>query len=200
MPQRIKFKVLAWDVTKEVPATNEEYNALAPKRNNPVLEDATDTIIYRGTSPVVRDSVCSLLAEVTGRARINHGTDDEPQWESERRYVNRVVAEHCKANNIGETEFLASLQEKVQAFADAAPFPVAEKENKGTGPAIGKRDLELAEKVIADGKGDAVAAKLGTILNREVAADAKSIARALADKRKAENAAAEAKLKAELGV
>jgi hypothetical protein len=197
--QRISVNTLGFDLTREVPATIDEYNGLAPKRTNPVLEDAVNNILYRDTFADFRDKFITKLVEVTGFARANHGTEEEPQWETEAKYLKRLIAAKV-AEGKTEAALRSEWQSLAQSCMDSSSFNVAERESKGTGVAYGKRDLELAEKVVTDGKADAVASKLAQILGREIPSDAKSIARALADKRRAENAAAEAKLKAELGV
>ncbi len=192
--QKTTFNVLGFDVTKDVPSTVEEYDALAPKRANACLSDAISTTIYRGTSPVIRADLVEIVEKLTLVPRINTGTEEDPQWESEARYVRRAILSYSKSANIPETTIRANLLPEVQASADKAPFPVAESEKSGNGPAIGKRDLQLADKIIAEGKADAIAGKLATLLNRPVATDQKSLARAIADKRKADNVAAEAAL------
>lgn len=198
---RINVNVLGFTVTKEVPSTVEEYNALAPNRTNPVLEDATDTIIYRGTSPSIRDGLCEHLEKTYGIARQNSGTEDDPVWEREAVYVKRVIATLAKDRNQTEEAVRAEILPTVQSLADTAPFPVAATPRQSDGPAIGKRDLALAEQVTKDGKHEAVAARLGEILNRKVdASDVKSLARAIADDRRRRAEIVANEQKAALGV
>lgn len=198
--QRITINVLGFEPTKEVPSTVEEYNSLAPKRANPVLEDAIDTTIYRGTSPVVRDSLCEHIEKTYGVTRINSGTEDEPKWEKEGAYVKRAIATIVRDSQRTESAVRAEIAPFVQQFTDAAPFPVSVKESTSTGPAIGKRDLARAAQVIKDGKQDAVASALAKILGRDVATDEKSLARAIADHRRELAAAAEKAQNAQLGI
>lgn len=197
--QTVEINVAGWTVTKNVPSTEAEYNALAPKRANACVEDANFNTIYRGTSPVVRDGICELL-EAEGVARVNHGTEDKPDWEKEGVHIKRALAQLVQDRGVSEENLRALLQPRVQKIADQAPFDPSERESKGTGPVIGKRDLALADQIIKDGKESAIAGKLALILGREVATDQKSLARAIADNRRALAAKAEAEQKASLGL
>lgn len=196
--QQVKISVLGFAPTISVPSTPEEYNALASKRANACVEDANNNTIYRGVSPVIRDGICALL-EAEGIARKNSGTEDEPQWEKEGAFTKRGIAELMSARNETEEQVRAYLAPKVQALADSddAKFDPSERESKGPSAAYGKGDLKLAEQVIADGKGEAIAGKLSAILNEPVVGtDPKSLARAIAKNRKAlaEKASQEQKL------
>lgn len=194
--QRINVSTLGFDLTKEVPATTDEYNALAPKRNNPVLEDAIFNCLYRGTFVGFRAAFLDKLEAATSVTRINHGTEDAPQWESDGRLIKRMIAQ----SGLSEAAFRAQHQSLAQESMDAAGFNPAERESTGQGPSIGKGDLALAATVVKDGKADVVAAALGKKLGRVVDADEKSLARAIADDRKARAAVAAAAQKAELGL
>lgn len=195
--QQVTISVLGFSPTITVPSTPEEYNALAPKRANACVEDANNNTIYRGVSPVIRDGICAML-EAAGVARKNFGTDDEPQWEKEGVFKKRAIAELASQRGTDEAAVMASFNDAVQAIADSkeARFDPSERETKGPAAAFGKGDLKLAEQVIADGKVYVIAAKLSAILNRPVATDDKSLARAIADNRRAlaEKAAQEQKL------
>ena len=189
---RITVSTLGFELTREVPATTDEYNALAPKRTNPVLEDAIDNILYRNTFAAFRSSLLDKLEVSTGIARINHGTPEEPQWESDGRLFKRMVAQSGGT----DVAFRAAHQVEAQTEMDAAPFSPAEREGGGGGGnLVGKRDLANAEQMIKDGKAGQVASKLGTLLNHPVdGTDAKNLARALAEYRKQVATAAEAQL------
>jgi hypothetical protein len=196
---RITVNTLGFDLTREVPSTIEEYKALAPKRTNPVLEDAVNNILYRDTFADFRDRFVTKLEESTGVKRINHGTEEEPQMESEAKYLKRLIAEKVAAG-AKETELRASWLPIAQAEMDASSFDVAERESKGGSNLVGKRDIALAKQVITDGKADAIAAKLATILGCDVPTDEKSLARAIADNRRAIAEKAAADQKAALGL
>lgn len=195
--KRIPVSTLVFDLTREVPETIEEYNGLAPKRENPVLEDATATILYRSTFAKFRDTFLDAIEKETNIPRQNFGTEKEPQWESDKRYLNRVIA------SLGLTE--ESFAEKYQALAqehmDKAPFNPSERE-ASDGPTIGKKDKALAEELVKRGeeKVAQVAAILSAKLGRAVATDVDSLARAFADNRRAEAKKVEEAQKAELGL
>lgn len=193
--QRIAINVMGFDLTREVPATVEEYNALAPKRANPVVEDANFNTLYRGTFPDIRDGLCDILEKDYGVAR---GED-----EKDGAFIKRGIATVMKDSGRTEGAVRAEIQPKLQVVADAASFPVEAAERKaGDGPAIGKRDLQNAAQMFKDGKGAAVASKLSGILGRPVEvtgddeASVKTLARALADYRRQLAQQAEAALTA----
>lgn len=196
--QRIEVNTSGFKLTREVPSSIEEYNTLA-KRENAVLDDAIANTLYRGVFAEFRAMFVEAVAEETGIAVINHGTEDEPQWESDGKYIKRVIA----ALGISKDEFVSRFQSKAQSLMDSIAFDPSERERKSDGPKVGKRDKALAEEILAKytpEQVNAVAAKLSSILNRTVGTDVDSLARALADKRRAEAAALEAKTKAELGL
>lgn len=197
--KRMEFSVIGFNISKEVPSTPEEYNALAPKRANACVEDAVSNTIYRGTSPVIRDKFCDYLEAERKIVRKNFGTEDEPQPEKEGVYIKRAIAELVAANGKDEAGVRAELLPFIQKFADEAPFDPSLREGTG-GPAIAKRDLALAKQVTNDGKADDVAAKLATLLGRAVANDVKSLARAIADNRRALEAKAALEQKTALGL
>lgn len=193
---RTEVSSLGFKLTKEHPGSVEEYNALAPKRANACLEDAVASTDYRSVFPVFRDSFLEELSKELNTPRINHGTEEEPDLEKEGVFFKRLVA-----LSGGDREaFITKWTPLAQKHMDAAPFDPSERESKGTGPVIGKRDLALAAQIIKDGKEFAIAGKLALILGREVATDEKSLARAIADNRRALAAKAEAEQKASLGL
>lgn len=194
--QRVNINVMGFDLTREVPSTIEEYNSLAPKRVNPVLEDANFNVLYRGTFPEIRDGLCEILEKSYGIARAEDEKDGV--------YIKRAIATIMKDSGRTEAALRAEITPKLQDVADKASFPVQAAERKASdGPAIGKRDLQNAEQMFKDGKAAAVASKLGTLLGREVnvttgdaVADTKTLARALADYRRQLAQQAEAALTA----
>lgn len=213
-----ELPVLGFTVLVNVPATTDEYNTLAPKRTNPVLEDAVASTCYRSVSPVIRDGLCAFLdadpapaenpteaqvkAAGLGIKRKNFGTEEEPQLEKEGVFIKRAIQTLMQTRNENEQQVRAFLQPTVQAIADSddAKFNPALREGTGTGPAIGKNDLKLAAQVIADGKADLVAAKLSEKLGVTITTDEKSLARAIADDRRARAAIAAAEQKSALGI
>lgn len=193
---RTEVSSLGYTLTKEHPATVEEYNALAPKRANACLEDAVASTDYRSVFPVFRDTLLTELGETYGVPRENFGTEDDPKWETEGKWFNRIVAKSGKTPEQFRSETLTVAQKHM----DAAAFDPSERESKGSGPTIGKRDLALAQQVITDGKADVIAGKLAVILGRDVATDEKSLARAIADNRRALAEKAAQEQKAALGL
>lgn len=199
--------VLGFVVKVAVPETVEEYNSLAPKRANAVLEDAVASTCYRSVSPVIRDGLCTVLdADAPagfGVKRKNFGTEEEPQWEKEGVFIKRAIAELMQRDNKTEEQVRADLLPHVQAVADSADAkfdPSLRESTGGSGPAIGKNDLKLAAAVIADGRSVEIAGKLSALLGVTVATDEKSLARAIADNRRALAAKAAAEQKAALGL
>lgn len=196
--QNIKVYPAGFELTHSVPATTDEYNALAPKRENACLVDAVSNVEYRGVFPEFRAKLVEMLEKETGVALINSGTEDDPVWESEGKYLKRAVA----ASGLTKEAFIAKYTPAAQAILDGIAFDPSVKERTGDGPAIGKNDLKLADELIARGadKVNAVAASLAQKLGREVATDQKSLARALADFRRAKAAEQEKANRNELGI
>lgn len=193
---REQVNSLGFDLTKEHPESVAEYNALAPKRLDACREDAVASTDYRSVFPTFRRTFLEALGEQLKIERINHGTEEKPDLEKEGVWFKRMVA----GSGLSREAFTTTYKALAQQHMDAAPFDPSLREGSSDGPAIGKRDLALAATVIKDGKADAVAAKLAAILNREVASDEKSLARAIADNRRAIAAAAEQAQKAQLGL
>ncbi len=201
MSQRIEVKPFGFSLTHEVPSTEQEYNALAPTRKDAMLEDAVLNIEYRGVFPEFRDALCSHLEKVTGVAReeLDGSTEEKPVYESEGKYLARVVAEKYAGD---KATFVAEHQAKAQEIIDGIKFDPSVKERSSDGPAIGKKDLAMAKELLERGEGMVakVAAALAERLGRTVATDEKGLARAFADHRRAEAAKLEAATKASLGM
>jgi len=196
--KRIEVSSLGFTLTRSVPETCEEYNALAPKRDNPVLEDATANILYRSTFATFRDKFLEAVEKDSGVKRINSGTEKSPIWESDGKFQKRVIAEL----GITEDEFVVKYQVAAQEAMDAAPFNPAQRESTSDGPAVGKNDKKIAVEVMTR-DADTIAkvtAALGAKLNRVVEATEDSIARAYADFRRAQAREQELANKAALGL
>lgn len=206
---RKEYSILGYNITKEVPSSTEEYNALAPKRENAVLEDAVANTMYRAVHPRIRDPFVDEIETLTGIQRINSGTEDEPKWESEKKYHDRALAQHAANTGKSPESVRAEWQSIIQKHADAAKFDPAETVREGgSGPKIGKNDLKFAKELFdnrAD-KVDAVVAFLSSKLNRVITlgddkeANVKLVASAYADHRRAEAAKVEAEQKAAMGL
>ena len=199
MSQRISVSSLGFDLTKEVPSTVEEYNTLA-KRESAALEDAINNTLYRGTLAEFRSKFLEELGTLTGVARgiVKPATSEEADdavYESEGKWYKRILA---SVNNVVPPDWTVL----AQRIMDASAFDPSAKERSSDGPAIGKKDLALAQELIKRGESKVaeVAAQLSTKLGRAVATDEKSLARALADYRRAKAAEEEARQKAEFGL
>lgn len=196
--KRIEVSSLGFTLTRSVPETCEEYNALAPKRDNPVLEDATANILYRSTFATFRSSFLDAVEKDCGVARANSGTEKNPIWESDGKYLKKVIA----SLGIDEEAFVAKYATLAQESMDAAPFNPAQRESTSDGPAVGKNDKKIAAEVMTRDV-DTIAkvtAALGAKLNRVVEASEDSIARAYADFRRAQAREQELANKAALGL
>lgn len=207
MSQRIKVSSLGWnDLSKEVPSTNGEYNALDPKRENPVLEDAVDNIMKHRVLSVFRTDVLDKLGDVEPKiARLNFGDEETPNWETDGKYMKRLMTQRIQAaggdptDAAAVTKFYADNAAVAQSSLDAVTFAIAAREATGSAPTkVGKADLALGQKAMDEGKAEKFAALLGTKLNRVVPATAEGIAYALKDKRKMEADAAVAAAAADL--
>jgi len=197
--QNIKVYPAGFELNHSVPETAEEYNALAPNRQNAVLEDAVANVEYRGVFPEFRDALCDHIEADSGIERTNSGTEEKPVYESEGKYFARVQASKFAGN---KEAFIAHYAAAAQTILDGIKFDPSVKERKSEGPKVGVNDLKLAKELMTRGeeKVAQVAAILSQKLGREVATDEKSIARAFADNRRAEAAKAAAAQKAELGL
>lgn len=203
MSQRIKVSSLGWDdLTKEVPSTNEEYNALDPKRENAVLEDAVDNVMKHTVLSRFRDKALDALGAVEPKIeRINHGTDDAPQWESDAKYKNRIMVARITAAGGSPTDaavvakWHADTLTTVQTILDGVKFTVAGAVRSGTAPQkVGKQDLATAQDAIDKGLAEKFAALLGGYLGRTVGTSQDELAAAIKDRRAkkvAEDAAAQ---------
>lgn len=206
---RKEYKTLGYTITKEVPESVEEYNRLAPKRDNAALEDAINNTMYRGVHNKIRDGFVTELETLTGIARNNAGTEDDPKWESEAKYHSRALAAHAKATGKSEDSLRAEWAPVIQRHADAAKFDPSETEREGgSGPKIGKNDLKFATELFTNRKdkvADVVAfltAKLGRAVTLQGTDEEqiKTLALAYADHRRAEAARVEAEQKTAMGL
>lgn len=196
----IKVYPAGFELNHSVPETVEEYNSLAPTRKDAALEDAVANIEYRGVFPEFRDALADHVEADSGIERaITGGTEEKPVYESEGKYLAKVIAGKFGGD---KDAFVAHYAAKAQEILDGIKFDPSATERKSDGPAIGKRDLALAKELITRGEAKVaqVAAILGQKLGRAVATDEKSLARAFADNRRAEAKKVEDAQKAELGL
>lgn len=183
------FKILGLAAIVAVPASVEEYDALAPKRTDACLVDAVANTMYRGGHPVIRDAFVEAVAAKTGIARRvkkqgppkKDGTTS-PIYESEGEYIKFVLA---NKKPDGTPWVLSEFQPEMDAAAATYTFNPAESESSG-GP-VGKEYMDLAAQMLAqtDKIAHRVAAlvKLNpglTVDSTDGVYDQKSLARGLA--------------------
>jgi hypothetical protein len=185
---RQEVSTAGFTLTKEVPGSVEEYNSLAPKRVNAVLEDAVANTLYRAVFAGFRADLADAIATDSGIARKTKKVGEKEVFdESEGKYLARVQAEL----GLDDDAFAAKYQSTAQSIMNSIAFdPSVRESTASTGPRIGKNDLKLANELIARGADTVarVAGLLGAVLNRTVATDEKSLASAFADKRRADAA------------
>lgn len=191
-----------FELNYSVPDTCEEYNRLAPKRENPVLEDAVSNVLYRNVLNKFRDQLVTKLEEVTGVARINSGTEDEPVWESEGKYMKRVIVEVAKQRGLDPAAkatrelLLAEWTPTAQAILAGIKFDPSEREATGGQPSLAKTYINWASQAVQADGGAKLAGLLGKVLGTTItlvgdpAADVQTLARAIATNEKRKRDAA----------
>lgn len=195
----------------KAPATIEEYNSLAPKRQNPVLEDAIDDIMKHKVLSQFRNKFLDFLETKTEVVRGNTGTEKRPIWEKDSVYMDRVVASVITKAGGNPSDAAAQKAVYDNLFADAErilneqAFNVAERE-PGDGPSVAKTYTEWATTAIKTGK----AAQLIGLLNKQnnrsdaltgdEAADTVTLAKAIAANEKRKRDIETAAAKAEYGL
>lgn len=186
-------KSMGFEILVPVPATVDEYNALAPKRENPVLEDAVLNVLYRGVLNKFRDGLLEALEKVTGIARINAGTKEEPVWEKDTTFFKRVIVEVAKQRGLdpaadatvstlmsewkpiaqsvvtgGSISYTNEKGESVTETLKGIKFDPSERESTGGGNLIAKKYTEWASEAVKKGTHTRMAELLAKALNREV--------------------------------
>ena len=162
-----------------VPESIDEYNSLAPNRENACLADAIDKELYHGTLGDFREEFCDLLEAETQieRKKVLHpegkknddGTPVMVVDETEGKYSSRVYAE----KGVEGTAF-QHLADKVQKTLDPSA-----RERKERVAKIPKRYIDVAEQAISNGVADRVAARLTELLGRAVSTEKETLASAI---------------------
>jgi len=208
----IKVKSLIFDdLTYSVPSTIEEYNALDPKRDNPVLEDAIDNCMKHKVLGKFRSDLLDTLETQFQIERINEGTDKHPKWETDGNFMARLAAEVLKTRGkdpsdaASQSEFASELRATAQKVLNAVTFNVAAREATGGTPALAKTYLAWAEQAVAADGGAKLAGLLGKVLNVVITltgdkSDVETLARAIASNEKRKRDIQLAKAKTEYGV
>lgn len=208
-----KVNSLGFDLNYSVPATVDEYNGLAPDRVNPCLEDAILSTWYRNGANKFRDKLCDFIEKASGVKRINAGTDEEPKWENEGKYIKRAIVEVAKARGLdpagkGVAESIrAEWQADAQKILDGIPFDPKEAVREGGSNLVAKMYIEWATKAVANGSASRLAGLLSKALNSEVVitgtdneADIKVLAKAIAANEKRKRDEQNAQSKAEYAI
>tara|TARA_R110000868_G_scaffold300045_1_gene560358 strand:+ start:446 stop:1087 length:642 start_codon:yes stop_codon:yes gene_type:complete len=207
-----KVNSLGFDLNYQVPASVEEYNGLAPDRVNPCLEDAILSTWYRNGANKFRDKLCDAIEKSSGVKRINAGTDDEPKWENESKFIKRAVAEVATSRGLdpagkGVAESIrAEWQDAAQKILDGIPFDPKEATREGGSNLVAKMYIEWATKAVANGSATKLAGLLSKALNSDVAltgdteADTKTLAKAIAANEKRKRDEQNAQSKAEYAI
>ena len=210
-----KFSSLGFDLMFNVPATVEEYNENA-KNADGCRRDAVLNVVYRGQMPDFRymflhgDEKLGIkgIEELTGIEREFESRElktleadgskktVDTFTESEAKYWNRVKATLIKNGEFAnETELMAHFQPSAQEIADKCVFDASETEAKVRKPkTASKENTAIAQKYVDQGKGDKLAALLSTKLGRTITADVPTLALAMAEDFRNEEAKARANM------
>lgn len=157
-----------------VPASTTEYNSLAPKRANAVLEDAIFSTWYRNGANKFRDALCEAVEKATGVARINSGTEKEPKWEQEGKYLKRVWVEVATQRGQDPTAdgVIEAIRDEyatqAQSILDKIVFDPSEKEATGGTPALAKTYIAWATEAIKKDGGAKLSGLLSNVLNTSI--------------------------------
>lgn len=156
-----------FELTWKVPETIEEYNGLAPKRANAVLEDGISLIFLHSAATTFRDKLSDKLGEITGIKRVETDDDSETQG----KHIKRLFVEVAKQRGLDpaakatKEALVAEWTPIAQAIMSAIAFDPSEREATGGTPKLAKQYTEWATKaVLADG-GARLAGLLGKVLN-----------------------------------
>jgi uncharacterized protein (UPF0254 family) len=183
-------------LTVSVPDSYEEFDRLA-KRAGAALDEAVKNVLYRSTLASFRDLFTEELQTIAGLERHSEvimGKDgvtpkvDEDKnelsryTETENDYFDRAVAHLMATKGLDRDSVIAELTTAAQAVLDKLPFDPSATERASAGPKkVAKTYIEVAEKLIAEGRAETVAAKLSELLGITVTADVQSLGRAIAE-------------------
>lgn len=173
----VVYESLGLDVSILVPETVAEYDLLA-KRPDAALGDAIDNTVYRGVLNQVRAAFVPALVAFSGikphskTVKDKTGKDVEEITESDKKYVDRVVAEIAVRDSITEEAARATLQplmDQVLKATDEKGVPKISFDPSSTPRAAAvkkptKESLAIVAQLRAAGKWDAAAVKFSTEL------------------------------------
>lgn len=178
-----------------VPDSYEEFDRLA-KRAGAALDEAVKNVLYRSTLASFRDLFTEELQTISGLERHSEailGKDGNPKvdedknelyryTETENDYFDRAVAHLMATKGLDRDSIIAELATSAQAVLDKLPFDPSATERSSAGPKkVAKTYLEVAQKIISEGRAETVAAKLTELLGLTVHTDEQSLGRAIAE-------------------
>lgn len=169
-----EVKSLGFNISVAVPNSVEEFDTLA-KREGACLENGVNNIIYRSTLATFRSVFCERLEQASGIQRLTEtkparkeGGDPITTFaESEMKFVARVRAEQGLDDESFKSSY-SGLADEVIGLDECA-FDPTKAERSAKEPKLAKVYAETATRIIDQGAGDKVLAKLGAKLNRELA-------------------------------
>jgi hypothetical protein len=201
-----------FELSWSVPETEDEYNRLAPKRLKPCLEDAIMNTWYRNGANKFRDGLCEYLEDTTGVERLNTGTEEKPVWETESKYIRRVIVSVAQQRGLdpaakATTETLiAEWTPAAQKILSGIAFDPSEREPSERVAPLAKTYIAWADKAVQMDNGVRLAGLLAKVLGVSItlgtdpAANVKTLARAIATNEARKRALEAAKAKEEYGV
>jgi hypothetical protein len=185
------FKTTGFEITLHVPSSIEIYDKLA-KKTGQCLQDAILNTVYRGSLAEFRGNFCEAVEKETQIARKtkptgkkdSEGADIEVYDETEGEYFNRVLAESGKTR-----EHFTPL---ANTIASAIVFDPSATERKAPGPKkVAKAYIAAAQTLIDKGAAHAAAAKLSSLLGREVLPTLESLSGAISEDQRKKDVANE---------
>jgi len=192
----------------QTPSSSEEYNGLAPARENPVLEDAVDNVWYRGGAAKARDVLYDGILKAKGMTRpTQDGTSKNEDGSFKQ--VN-VPATRANINALlDEDESLDAYTSILEEWGAGFKFdPSAAERSSGGGAITITKAVKLAVAKLTEALGlDGAAAKLAEVSGEPVEATEDGLQAAFGKldrkriaARKAAEEAAKAELNAALGM
>jgi len=173
----VTFESLGLNVNLNVPADVAEYNALAPARENAVLQDAISNVVYRSSLASFRKEFVLALSKETNIPRqtkeVPAGKPDAAGVqktklvpdETEKDYVDRVIASLALAEAKTEDEIRARFQPLADSIAAKLKFDPSEDVSEGVAKKPTKESIALVAQLKKDGKFDTARTKLAEQYN-----------------------------------
>jgi hypothetical protein len=182
-------------LTVSVPDSYEEFDRLA-KRAGAALDEAVKNVLYRSTLASFRDLFTEELQTYSGVERKTKpvlNKDGSPKLDEDKNeisvydqtendYFDTAVAHLAASKGVDRDTIISELTSLAQSVLDKLPFDPSATERASAGPKkVAKTYIEVAEKLIAEGRAETVAAKLSELLGITVTAEVQSLGRAIAE-------------------